>query len=288
MALFGLLPDAPTAPDPAQTAKQQLKYGTQAAQKQININSIDRTNPFGSSTFDRNAKGNVTGMQNSLAGPLAGAADSGSSAVASQMGLLPTNGINWDETTAPAIAQKNMDSYYALTMPGRQQQQNELNVRMGERGLPVGSEISDNQWGNLNREFANADVNAAAQAWNAVPGMQGQLINNQTSMYDQPAQSTAQSLGLLQGLNQLTPQAQQAQGSIAAPNYAQLAQNQYQSQLDAYNNSMSGLGSLANVGLGLLTAPMTGGTSLLGMGAGSLFNTPGATTSGWDPSVFYS
>jgi hypothetical protein len=269
MALFGLLPDAPKAPDPKKTAQAQQQYNQDA----FNASSIDRSNPFGSSTFNRDANGNVTGMTNALSGALQGGADAGANAASSQFGLLPTTGINWDTTTAPQIAQQNYDAYAAMTAPSRQQQQSELNVRMGERGLPIGSEISDNQWGNLNRDFALADTNAAAQAWNAVPGMQGQMINNQIGMYDQAANSatkTTNALGLLGGL---APQAQQP-GQQQAVDYSGLVNNQYNAQMDSYNNEMAGYGALAGAGLGLLTAPMTGGTSLLGMGAGGLFNTP--------------
>jgi hypothetical protein len=276
---------APKAPDPVQTAQAQQQYNQQA----FNASSLDKSGPAGSSTFNRDANGNVTGITSSFSPQLQQGWDSGTNATSSLMGLLPTEGINWDDTTASNIAQNNIANYQASVAPLRQQQQAQLTGMMSDRGLPVGSEIWNNQWGNLNRDFANADVNAVAQAWNAVPGMQAQLTQNAINQYNQPINSAAGSLGLLQNMNSLIPQAQQP-GQQQAVNYSGLAQQNYQNQIDAYNNQMGGLGQLASTGLGLLTAPMTGGTSLFGSLAGNLFNSaqPQATTSGWDPAVFSS
>jgi hypothetical protein len=273
---MALKPKAPKAPDPTKTAQAQAQYNTQAAQDTINMNALDRSGPFGSVNFQRDANGNVTGQTASLNPGLTGAANTGSNAFASQVGNINTGPINWDNTSAPAIAQQNMDAYRALTAPQRQQQQDQLNETLTNRGLPVGSEIWDNQWNNLNQGFNTADLNAAATAWNAVPGMQAQLTQNQIAQYNQPITSAAGTLGLLSGLGNLAGYAPQPSANIAAPNYSSLVQNDYNNQMQQYNSQMSGLGSLASAGLGLLTAPLTGpvglSNSLLGMGASKLFN----------------
>jgi hypothetical protein len=275
---MGLKPDAPKAPDPTKTANTQLAYNQTAGQNTVNMNSLNNNGVFGSGTVTRDAKGNVTGQTQSLDPTLTGGANSTAGAFASTAGNLPGTAINWDNTTAPKIAQQNYDAYSAMTAPQRAQQQNQQNVTLGDRGIPVGSEVWNNASTNLNNSFDLADQNAAAQAWNAVPGMQGQLIQNQSAMQSQPYQQAAQGLGLLQGLNGLAPNAQLGQSSVQAPNYMGAVQNNYDAQNQQYQNQMSGIGSLAGAGLGLLTAPLTGGAtgglsnSLIGQGVSHLFN----------------
>lgn len=273
---MGLKPDAPKAPDPTKTANTQLGYNTNAAQSTINMNSLDKNGPFGSATFTHDANGNVTGQNVSLSDALQGGANSTQNAYTNLAGNLPTDPINWDNTTANTIAQNNINAYTQSVQPLRDQTQKNLDVTLAERGIPIGSEVYGDAQGNLDRNNAIADTNAVAQAWNAVPGMQGQLINNQTAQYNQPYQAAANSLGLLQGLNSLATPAAQGSASVAAPNYAGLVQNQFDNQTQQYNSQMNGLGSLAGAGLGLLTAPLTGpaglSSSLLGMGAQSLLN----------------
>lgn len=279
---------APKAPDAAQTAATQAQYNDASAQKNINMNSLNRTGPGGSSTFQKDANGNVTGLSNALSPELQPGWDAGAGAASTSMGLLPTTGINFDTTSAPAIAQQNYDAYGAMTAPQRAQAQKSMDTMLSDRGLPLGSEIDNDVRGNFTRNNAIADTNAAAQAWNAAPGMQSQITNNQITQHNAPITQASGELGLLNGLNGLTPQAQQAQGTTQAPNYAQLAQNQYQAQMDQYNAKMGGLGQLASTGLGLLTAPMTGGASLFGTMAGNLFNSAKPASgygNSWDPMV---
>lgn len=275
---MGLKPSAPTAPNPTKTANTQLGYNTGAAQSTINMNSQNNNGVFGSGTVNRDANGNVTGQTSSLDPTLQAGANSTAGAFSSTAGQLPGTAINWDTTTAPQIANQNYAAYSAMTAPQRAQQQNALEVQLGDRGIPIGSEVSNNANTNLNDSFNLADTNAAAQAWNAVPGMQGQLIQNQTNMQNQPISQATNELGLLQGLNSLAPTAQIGQGSVQTPDYQGAVQNNFNDQTQQYNSEMNGLGSLAGAGLGLLTAPLTGGltgglsNSLLGKGISSLFN----------------
>ena len=90
--------------------------------------------------------------------------------------------------------------------------------------------------------------------------------------YLQPYDQARGGLGLLAGLKGLTPGANQPQASIAAPNYSDLVNRQYNAAMQEYQNNQAGLGGLFSAGLGLLTAPITGpaglGNTLLGRGLG--------------------
>lgn len=275
---MGLKPSQPKAPDPTQTANTQSQYNTQTAQNNINMNSLNNSGVFGSGSVTKDADGNVTGQTSSLNSSLQPGADSTANAYSSLASQLPTTAINWDSTTVPSIVNSNYSAYQAMTQPGRDQAQKQLTTQLSDRGIPIGSEVYNDAQGNLDRANSLADQNASAQFLNAAPSLQSQLISNQTNMQNQPYQTAANSLGLLQGLNGLAPSATLGQSSAASPDYTSAVNNNYNQQMQQYNSQMSGLGSLAGAGLGLLTAPLTGGltgglsNSLLGQGASSLFN----------------
>jgi hypothetical protein len=279
MALFGLLPDPPKAPDPTKVANKQLGYNTNAAQSTINMNSLDHNGPFGSSTFTKDANGNVTGQNTSLSGLLQGGSNNAQNNFTAQTGNLPTAPINFDNNTVGNIVKSNYDAYSALQQPGRDQAQKNLDVTLAERGIPIGSEVYTDAQGNMDRANSLADQSAAANFLNAAPGLQSQLDANTINQYNAPYTTAANGLGLLQGLNGLVSAAPQGSASVAAPNYTGLVANNFDQQNQQYQDQMTGINNLVSGGLGLLTAPLTGGltgglsNSLLGKGVSSLFNT---------------
>lgn len=265
---MGLKPSAPKAPDPTKTANTQLGYNTDAAQSTINMNSLDRSGPFGSSTFTKDANGNVTGQNVTLSSALQGGADNTQNNFSSLTNNLPTAPINFDNNTVDNIVKSNYGAYSALQQPGRDQAQKQLTTQLSDRGIPIGSEVYNDAQGNLNRSNSLADQNAAATFLNAAPGLQSQLDSNTINQYNAPYTTAANSLGLLQGLNGLNSAAPQGSASVGAPDYTSAVNNTYNQQVAQYNGQMSDLGGLAKTGLGLLTAPL-GGSAL-----GSMFNIP--------------
>jgi len=167
----------------------------------------------------------------------------------------------------------------------RQQQQNALKTTLAERGIPLGSEIEQNEAGNLNRQFAIADQNAAAQAWNAVPGMQSQLQSNQIQQQMAPGAVANQSLGLLGGLAGLTPgYTNIAPQNFAPGDFAGAQARADQQNAQNYNNMWSGIGSLAKIGGAAFGGPL--GAAALGGLFGSSSTTPGtAQNGGWTTTV---
>jgi hypothetical protein len=271
--------NAPKAADPKTVADTQSQYNKQAAVDwtKMNAQSANRAGPFGSTTTQLDANGMPTGQTTSLDPSLN--AGGVANAFGGQVNNLGTGQFDWDTMTAPAIAQGNMAAYGALTSPMRQQQQNALKTTLAERGIPLGSEIEQNEAGNLNRQFAIADQNAAAQAWNAVPGMQAQLQSNQIQQQMAPGAVAGQSLGLLGGLAGLTPgYTNIATQNFAPGDFAGAQARSDQQDMQNWQNTWNGIGNLAGVaGLGLLS-PNLGqnfGKTLLGQGVnklGGLFN----------------
>lgn len=266
---------APKAPDPMKTAEAQYGYSKKTAQDNLNMNSLNRTGPFGSSTFQRDANGNPTGINTSLNAGLQGGANSITGALGSQAGLLPTGAFN-PNVDGSGIRTAYQDNAMLAAQPewARQDKQNE--VRLSERGIPIGSEVwRDNadQVGETRNQYMRG---AANDSYIAGANEEQRQFGNQLTEYQLPGQMAGQNLGLLQGLNGLAPNAAQPTANATAPNYQQLVQDKYNADMANYQQKQAGIGQLVGTGLGLLTAPLTGPTglanSLAGMGASKLFN----------------
>jgi hypothetical protein len=248
---------APKAPDPMQVAGQQQQFNTQAAQQNneflkgaynTNVAAAGTKNPFSHGGYDIDPNtGMPTGFSRGFSESIQGGFDNVAGAFGQTTGLLP----NFDMMTPQNIAMGNYGAYSAMTAPQREQMQNQLKTTMSERGIPefsqngdFGSDIAKNAWGNLNQQFALADTNAAAQAWNAVPGMQAQMTNTELQQKYAPAN---QNLAQLQGLYGLLPNINQPQlGAAQAGNvdYTGLVNNNYNQQMAQYNANQAALGGL--------------------------------------------
>jgi hypothetical protein len=257
--------DAPKAPDAAKTAQTQYDWSKTAAQDQMKMNSINRSGPFGSSTFTRDANGNPTGIKTSLSSELQGSANNLTGNLGAQTGLLPQGAFN-PNVDGSAIRGAIQDNAMLAAQPEWARQDKQNQITMSERGIPIGSEI-DNDLSNRTSEQRNQYMRGAANdSFLAGANEEQRQFGNQLTQYKLPWEASQNSLGLLQGMNSLAPQAQQAQANISAPDFAGMAQQQYQAEQAQHDSKMAGLGQLASTGLGLLAAPMTGGLSLGMMG----------------------
>ena len=92
MALFGLLPDPPKAPDPKKTAEAQYGFNKQAAQDTMRMGAAagNRAGPFGATTTQVDENGMPIGQTATLSGALQGSADNLTSNLGAQTGLLPS------------------------------------------------------------------------------------------------------------------------------------------------------------------------------------------------------
>jgi hypothetical protein len=180
--------------------------------------------------------------------------------------------------TAQGIFDKTMQAYNAGMMPGRIQQQADLQRRMAERGLGYGSEISNNEYGNQWDAFNRQDLNAAATAANAMPGHLSSLTGTMIQQGMAPGQLAAQGIGLMQGGLGLLPGAQQASANIGAPNL----NDTFKAQMEAYNAEAKRVAE-ENAGKSAIWKTLLGaGGTILGgpiggamaSGFGNMFNGP--------------
>jgi hypothetical protein len=283
-----LLGKQPKAPDPNKTAATQAGINKTAAQDTLKMNAMDRTGPMGSSTFQKDANGNPIGITNTLSPGLQTAADNVTGAVGAQTGMLPTTAFD-PNIDANGIRQSYVNQGLLAAQPEWARQDKNREITFTNRGLPIGSEAwtdAENQVGESRNQYLQALSN---QAWQAGANEEQRQFGNQLTQYQLPQQMAAGGLGLLSGMNGLVPQAQQPQANVGSVDYTGMVNNNYKAQMDAYNSKMTGLGQLAGAGLGLLTAPLTGGltgglaNTMLGKGwnaVSNMWNSPRGWTGG--------
>lgn len=262
---------SPKAPDAMQTANQQYSLNQQAAQDNLKMNAMDRSDAYGSSTFTRDANGNPTGISTQFSQPMQHGFDKTVQAYVNQAALLPSSSfdstkIAQTDELAKAYYQKGSD----LLQDDFGQARSAQDVQLTNRGLPIGSEARNIAEGNLAKQQSLALSTLAKDATLLSPQEQQRLINNARQDYGMKFDTAQQTLGMLGGLRSLTPQASQPTASAQAGDYQGAAWQNYKAQQDAYNNKMAGYGSLAKTALGVALGPATGGLSNTLIG--SMFN----------------
>jgi hypothetical protein len=265
---FGSDVEVPKAED---LTKADTQVRQDAQDRNLKLNNIDQFGPGGSAQYQRDASGNIIGMTRSLDPSLgwgAGMANQGL-----LMSQLPGTSIDWNSRglLPGQIAQRNFDAYAAMTSPQRQQQFDQMKVMMADRGLPINSEVSQDLLGNWQRQNSIADTNAAAQAWNATPGMESMLTNTALTQANHPFQQAGLNMGLLSQMQQFAPQ-NQFQGNMmnaadASGNMKWQYDAEQQAEQQKWANMMGLAGGVATLGM---TPFLPGGGSMFGAGAGAL------------------
>lgn len=286
MALFGLLDDAPSIPDPAKfrgpNSGQLIRSQRQENERAFNRGALDQSSPIGSATFTRDSKGNVTGQNVSLSKPIQKIFDPLAKATAGYAGQLPSAPFDPSSVPQGMDLQSNFfNQQMGLLQPGFDEQNRDLEVRAAERGLPIGSESFNALMDPAARAQAMAQQQAAYGAVQLTPQEEQRQLGNALTLRNLPFQEAQSSMGLL--------------NSVPMPNFAQTPQQaapvnvaditgdvlnrRYGLQTDQYNRQAqqtsdqnAAIGSLLGSAAGLAFAPLTGGGStlagsLLGMGA---------------------
>lgn len=185
--------DEPAAPDPWATAEAQYTFNKRAIEDSLKYGAIDQTGPFGSTTYVKDASGRpvsqkVTlspGVQEWLDGQF-GLSKGLSDAATNQLQNLPRDKWSspfaeqsYDKTSyaspyqgvsiAPTgsyddIAKASYDRQLGLLDPQFQEAENNLAITLANRGIPVGSEIWNNEMDRYQRQKEASLTGAANQA----------------------------------------------------------------------------------------------------------------------------
>ncbi len=265
---------APDAPDPTATAAAQTQYNTQAAQAQQKANSFNQSTPFGSVSYvaDSNSPSGYriqtslspeqqqllsqrTGAQTTLGGTAENLA-----ANSAGMYSAPPNFKPLDTTGLTTQLNQWQQKYQ---QPLFDQQSSNLEAQLRSQGLMPGTQAYDNaknllarNQGDITNQFMTNNIGTGLQA-------QQQNFGQQVQNYELPLQTEQQLLGMAAPTApqfQNTPTAQ-----IQPANYQGAVQQNYQNQMQNYENTWNNIGKLGTAGVGLAMAPMTGGGSLAGM-----------------------
>lgn len=228
-----------------------------------------RTGPFGGITATQDPQGRVTGQTRTLAQPLQSAADIATGNLATNVGFLPTDRFTMSDVPRGIDLARNFFSQQAnlLEDPFRQQRE-EQDVRLTNRGLPIGSEARLRDEENLRRQQALALQNAAFGAVQLTPAEQDRQLRNALTIREQGARDVSNLLGTIGGIGGLAPQFT-AQPTFAPVNAANLTQQAFENELAQENAQRAQIASLAGA-VGQLGGTILGGP-IGGALAGSLF-----------------
>lgn len=255
---------APRAPDPYVTAAAQAGANKESIQESAKVSAVDQQAPWGSTTYTRDANG-VPIRQNITLGPneqefyersgdirntLAGNAER-------MAGYLPQNRFELpDSAQADKVQQTLYHRRLNMVRPEMDRVQNDMNVQLMERGIPIGSEIYNKEQDRLARGRSDTLASLSQDAILAGGQEQDRLMAQALTLRNQPFNEVS---AYLQGAPAM--QTPQFQGSpayqIAAPDLAGLITNDYNTRQQNYNSQnsslMNGLFGLGSAGLSMLS-----------------------------------
>lgn len=257
----------PEGATPQQMASQQFKQNQKFGQQQASFNRVNQSDQFGNSLnyvqTGKDAKGNPIYSANQSLGATGQQYATGLAGLGQQYfgqaGNVSGLGSNDAFDRAYGYASANLE-------PRFQRTQDQTMTQLRNQGLDPTSEAYKSSMNDLALQQNEARNNL-------VTGLQGQMFN-QGLQQRQQGMSELQP-GVQFGNNVLNPSyAQVPQVSLNQPDMGGLNAQHYQTQMNAYNANQaqrSGmLGGLASIGGSILTAPMTGGGSLIGNFMGGL------------------
>ena len=200
------------------------------------------------------------------------------------MGMAPSNqGVGQGGGAGQYLADSVWKAGMNYLQPQFDLQNKNLEVKMAEKGLPIGSEA----WKDASNTLANQQnkgmTDLAMKAIGMVPDEQQRLWNNAKDEQNFAYNNAGNNLNLLGAMNNLLPQSGPVQ-QLQAPDVMGAYKNQYDAQMANYMAKQQGWQNALKLGVGLATAPWTGGVtaagatmpglsnSLLGMGLTKLFN----------------
>jgi len=263
------LKDAPTPPDPYQTAAAQTKSNIGTATAQQNINMVDQSNPYGSLSYsqtgtnpDGTPKYSSTTTLNPAQQGLLDQSNANKSAALGVANKYATGGQGIFSGQGPDLSYNGTAASLDALNRARLDPQWADNTRhqedvLASRGITAGTPAYDNAMRVFNQgkndaynsanlaDYQTSANNALAQ-WNAPMGAYLGITGS-----SQPTGFTPMN----------TPQT-----NVAGTNMAGLINSNYQQESQNANAQNGQLAGLIGTGLGIAAAPFTGGTSLLGAG----------------------
>lgn len=239
---------APKSPDPYATAAAQTAANKEAIQESAKVSAVDQYSPAGSTTYQRDENG-VPISQTVALSPENQRFYDTSSTVRNKLAdtanaftnFLPTSQFEMpDSMQSDKVADTLYQRKLGMIQPELDRADMQLQQQLADRGIPIGSEIYNDEMGRLARTRRDT-LSALAQDATLAGGQeQDRQLQNALTLRALPFNELS---AFLQGAPAMqTPQFQQTPTySQQAPNIAGLISNDYANQLSAYNQQQSGL-----------------------------------------------
>lgn len=264
----------------AAIAAQQTANNTATAN---NAKAANKYGPFGSTTTNVDANGMPTGQTQTLAGQLNTAADNTMGTVADASTWQPQSQFKLSDVPhGLPLADATFKQGMNYMQPEFDRQNKQLEVRMAERGLPIGSEAWKDA-SDITRDQQNRAVTDLTQrALLMTPAEEQRQIGNALTERNQGYADANAGVGLLGGIKGLLPNGQEIAQQTPV-NAMGAMEQQYKSDQAAYQAKQQAIQQAIKMGVSLAAAPMTGGASL-----GTMFNgggSPGLITGGYDDTL---
>lgn len=286
-------PKAPAAPDPVATAAAQTATNKETAIANAQLGQVNQYTPYGSLTYEQRgttAEGIPQYSSTTTLSPeqmqllkMSQQGDLGTAQLGlDQLGRI-SNAVsspfsyagipNYGETDQNAAAQKGQEAILSRLDPQFQRDEEALRTRLINQGIGQGSQAYQREMDTFNQTKNDARQQAilggqqygASELASALQ-RRNQGIQEYTTQRNAPLNEYS---ALTSGTQIQNPQFQSTQGGNMAPvDYAGLVNNQYNSQLGAYNAKVAGNNSTAGALLGL--AGNIGGSFLGAPAAGSV------------------
>jgi hypothetical protein len=293
----------PKTPDPVKTAQAQAQYDIQAAKAQAALNAINQYGPYGSTTYTKDAEGVPSAQTVTLSPEVQqwldsqfGASRALTDAAQTQLGFLPTDRFQLPSSPdARGLAQQafgsdilnpenfsnigdvaktSYDQAKSLIQPDIDAARKAKQIELANRGIPVGSEIYNDEMNRLDTQANNAYAQASRQANLDATQTQAQRENsaltalnfgnnayqtnlsNQLLERDQPFSEAAALLGANPNFQTPsfinTPATQVSQPQT----YANTVNSNYATQSQIAQQNRNGLfGAIGSIGSAVLSSP---------------------------------
>lgn len=237
-----------------------------------NAKAAGVTGPYGSASYTFDADGMPSGQVRNFSGPLSTAATNVQGDVAGASEWLPQQRFDLDQVgSGREYGNAVFDQSMAYAQPYLDRRRAQADEQLYNRGLRPGDEAYAAGIDPVMDAESRFLADAASKATMAGYDQRQREIGNELTERNQGYADVNSGIGLLTGMGGLLPQAQSINQQTPV-NAMGAYEQQFKADQAAYQQKQAGLQNALKLGVGLLTAPMTGGTSLMGMGAGGLFN----------------
>lgn len=262
---------APAPTPPGQTAKADFGAETATAGHAIEHGTPNQFSPAGSVTFNKynlpevslgsgetvpGGQG-VSSVTTAFSPDFQNVFDTLTSKGANLAGLLPSSGFTPTTDTA-GLRQSYIDEGMADVRPQWDREDDAFGVTAAERGIPIGSEIWNNERNRVGEQRDTYQKSLSNQAWQAAANEDSRQFAQQLTEHQVPASDFSNFYNAVQGM-QAGLQGRDSPliaSSVTAPDMAAITARYDQQRNQQWQAKQAASGSALSSGLGLLGGVM--------------------------------